>query len=43
MSRKLEIEEVMLNVVSGYASQVGCQLEEMETFWNEMDEVMQYP
>ncbi|KAK3507091.1 hypothetical protein QTP70_005315 [Hemibagrus guttatus] len=28
MSLKLEIEGVMLNVVSGYAPQVGCELEE---------------
>ncbi|KAK3516233.1 hypothetical protein QTP70_006378 [Hemibagrus guttatus] len=30
MSLKLEIEGVMLNVVSGYAPQVGCELEEKE-------------
>ncbi|KAK3569179.1 hypothetical protein QTP86_026006 [Hemibagrus guttatus] len=30
MSLKLEIEGVMLNVVSGYATQVGCELEEKE-------------
>ena len=39
MSLKLEIEGVMLNVVSGYAPQVGCELEE-EIFWSELDEVM---
>ncbi|KAK3572565.1 hypothetical protein QTP86_000431 [Hemibagrus guttatus] len=33
MSLKLEIEGVMLNVVSGYAPQVGCELEEKERFW----------
>ncbi|KAK3574486.1 hypothetical protein QTP86_008088 [Hemibagrus guttatus] len=32
MSLKLEIEGVMLNVVSGYAPQVGCELEEKERF-----------
>ncbi|TRY54613.1 hypothetical protein DNTS_001598, partial [Danionella cerebrum] len=33
ISLKLEIEGVMLNVVSGYAPQVGCKLEEKERFW----------
>ncbi|KAK3526991.1 hypothetical protein QTP86_006131 [Hemibagrus guttatus] len=41
MSLKLEIEWVMLNVVSGYAPQVGCELEEKERFWSELDEVME--
>ncbi|KAK3532234.1 hypothetical protein QTP86_009512 [Hemibagrus guttatus] len=38
---KLEIEGVMLNVVSGYALQVGCELQEKERFWSELDEVME--
>ncbi|KAK3568551.1 hypothetical protein QTP86_008749 [Hemibagrus guttatus] len=41
MSLKLEIEGVMLNVVSGYAPQVGCELEKKEKFWSELDEVME--
>ncbi|MCJ8731212.1 hypothetical protein PDJAM_G00196770 [Pangasius djambal] len=41
MSLKLEIEGVMLNVVSGYAPQVGCELEEKERFWSELDEVIE--
>ncbi|KAK3560854.1 hypothetical protein QTP86_022604 [Hemibagrus guttatus] len=41
MSLKLEIEGVMLNVVSGYAPQAGCELEEKERFWSELDEVME--
>ncbi|KAK3530873.1 hypothetical protein QTP70_003620 [Hemibagrus guttatus] len=41
MSLNLEIEGVMLNVVSGYAPQVGCELEEKERFWSELDEVME--
>ncbi|KAK3528766.1 hypothetical protein QTP70_011183 [Hemibagrus guttatus] len=41
MSLKLEIEGVMLNVVSGYAPQVGCELKEKERFWSELDEVME--
>ncbi|KAK3530856.1 hypothetical protein QTP70_002887 [Hemibagrus guttatus] len=40
MSLKLEIEGVMLNVVSR-APQVGCELEEKERFWSELDEVME--
>ncbi|KAK3567195.1 hypothetical protein QTP86_012679 [Hemibagrus guttatus] len=41
MSLKLEIEGVMLNVVSGYAPQVGCELENKERFRSELDEVME--
>ncbi|MCJ8736362.1 hypothetical protein PDJAM_G00257420 [Pangasius djambal] len=41
MSLKLEIEGMMLNVVSGYAPQVGCELEEQERFWSELDEVIE--
>ncbi|KAF3706945.1 hypothetical protein EXN66_Car000116 [Channa argus] len=31
----------MFNVISGYEPQVGCELEEKEKFWSELDEVMQ--
>lgn len=31
----------MLNVVSGYDPQVGCELEERKTFWRQMDEEIQ--
>ncbi|KAK2909600.1 hypothetical protein Q8A73_007315 [Channa argus] len=41
MSLKLEVEGVMFNVMSGYAPQVGCELEEKEKFWSELDEVIQ--
>ncbi|KAK3535778.1 hypothetical protein QTP70_021098, partial [Hemibagrus guttatus] len=41
MSLKLEIEGLILNVVSGYVPQVGCELEEKERFWSELDEVME--
>ena len=41
MSLKLEIEGVMFNVVSSYAPQVGCEMEEKEKFWSEVDEMMQ--
>uniref|UniRef100_A0A3B3BNZ8 Endonuclease/exonuclease/phosphatase domain-containing protein n=1 Tax=Oryzias melastigma TaxID=30732 RepID=A0A3B3BNZ8_ORYME len=40
MSLKIEMEGVMFNVVSGYAPQVGCELEEKEKFWLDLDEVM---
>uniref|UniRef100_A0A3P9J4A1 Endonuclease/exonuclease/phosphatase domain-containing protein n=1 Tax=Oryzias latipes TaxID=8090 RepID=A0A3P9J4A1_ORYLA len=41
MSLKLEFEGVMVNVVSGYAPQVGCELEVKERFWSELDEVIE--
>ena len=41
MSLKLQTEGEMFNTVSGSAPQVGCELEEKEKFWNEVDEVMQ--
>ncbi|KAE8291438.1 hypothetical protein D5F01_LYC11043 [Larimichthys crocea] len=41
ISLKLEIKGVMFNVVSGYAPQVACELEEKEKFWLDLDEVMQ--
>ncbi|MCJ8741372.1 hypothetical protein PDJAM_G00070040 [Pangasius djambal] len=41
MSLKLEIEGVMLNVVSSYAPQVDCELEEKERFWSELNEVIE--
>lgn len=41
MMKNIEIGRVMMNVVSAYAPQVGCELEEKENFWNELDELMQ--
>ncbi len=41
MIKKIEIGGVMMNVVSAYAPQVGCELEEKENFWNELDELTQ--
>ena len=32
---------MMMNVVSVYALQVGCELEEKEKFWSEFDEVVE--
>ncbi len=40
MSVKLEIEGVMINVISAYAPQVGCEMEEKEDFWSKLDEVV---
>ncbi|XP_051775660.1 craniofacial development protein 2-like [Erpetoichthys calabaricus] len=37
---KLETGDVMMNVVSAYAPQVGCAMDEKEDFWSELDEVM---
>ena len=41
MRLKVEIEGVMFSIVSGYDPQVGCELEEKNKFWNEVDEGMQ--
>eukprot|EP00064_Thunnus_orientalis_P026187 superscaffoldBa00015694_g26675 len=38
ISMKLEIASVMMNVVSAYAQQVECEMEEKEEFWSELDE-----
>lgn len=38
MNLKLEIGQVMLNVLSAYGPQVGCQLE--EKFWSKLNEVV---
>ncbi|KAF7694504.1 hypothetical protein HF521_008257, partial [Silurus meridionalis] len=37
---KLEVEGMMINVISVYAPQVGCEMEEKERFWSELDEVV---
>ncbi|KAF7696116.1 hypothetical protein HF521_006210 [Silurus meridionalis] len=37
---KLEVEGMMINVISAYAQQVGCEMEEKEKFWSELDEVV---
>ncbi|KAF7698039.1 hypothetical protein C0J45_12652 [Silurus meridionalis] len=38
---KLEVEWVMINVISAYVPQVGCEMEEKENFWSELDEVVE--
>ncbi|XP_065675780.1 craniofacial development protein 2-like [Hydra vulgaris] len=37
---KLDIDGVVMNVISAYAPQVGCDIEEKEEFWRELDEVV---
>ncbi|KAI5619406.1 hypothetical protein C0J50_21026 [Silurus asotus] len=37
---KVEVEGMMINVISAYAPQVGCEMEEKERFWSESDEVV---
>ena len=41
MSVKMEIKGVMMNVINAYAPQVGCELEEKEYFWNDLDEMVE--
>ena len=38
---KIELDGVMLNVISAYAPQVGCIREEKEAFWLDLDETME--
>ncbi|XP_042883429.1 craniofacial development protein 2-like [Penaeus japonicus] len=40
MSLKLEIDGVLLNVVSAYAPQMGSDREEKEEFWEKLDEAV---
>ena len=40
MYLKLEVGGSMVNIVSAYAPQVGCEQEEKEEFWKTLDEVM---
>ncbi|KAF7710720.1 hypothetical protein HF521_009592, partial [Silurus meridionalis] len=40
MIMKLEVEGMMINVISAYAPQVGFEMEEKERFWGELDGVV---
>ncbi|KAI5615334.1 hypothetical protein C0J50_10843 [Silurus asotus] len=40
MNMKLEVEGMVINVISAYAPQVSCEMEEKEKFWSELDEVV---
>ena len=39
MSVKLDVEAVIMYVVSGFAQKVGCEMEEKENIWSEFDEL----
>ncbi|KAI5621014.1 separin isoform X1 [Silurus asotus] len=38
---KLEVEGMMINVISAYAPQVDCEMKEKKRFWSELDEVVE--
>ena len=38
---KMELDDVMLNVISGYTPKVGCTREEKEAFWLDLDETVE--
>ncbi|KAI5094339.1 hypothetical protein C0J45_16063 [Silurus meridionalis] len=40
MNVKLEVEGMMINVISAYAPQVGCEMKEQERFSSELDDVV---
>ena len=40
MYMKLDIEGVVMTVISAYAPQVGCLMEEKDKFWADFDEVV---
>ncbi|KAI5090388.1 hypothetical protein C0J45_19249 [Silurus meridionalis] len=41
MNVKLEVEGVIINIISAYAPQVGCEMEKKEKFRSELDEVVE--
>ena len=38
---RMELDNIILNVISAYAPQVGCIREEKEAFWLDLDETME--
>ena len=40
ISMKLEVDGILINLVSAYAPQVGCDEEEKEAFWADLEEVV---
>ncbi|KAI5615474.1 gastrula zinc finger protein XlCGF28.1-like [Silurus asotus] len=40
MIMTVEVEGMMINVISAYAPQLGCEMEEKERIWSELDEVV---
>ena len=41
LSVKLEVEGMIINLISAYGPQAGCAVEEKEEFWSELDEVVE--
>ena len=41
MYMKLDIEGVMMTMISAYASQVGCLRDEKDKFWTDLDDVVE--
>jgi len=41
MTMKLEVDGMLINIVSAYAPQVGCDNEEKEAFWADLEEVVE--
>ncbi|KAI5091803.1 hypothetical protein C0J45_19009 [Silurus meridionalis] len=40
MNMKLEVEGVMINVISAYTPKVVCKMKEKEKFWSELNEMV---
>ena len=38
---KLELDGVIINIISAYAPQQGCTLEEKEVFWSDLEETVE--
>ena len=38
---KLELDGVIINIISAYAPQKGCTLEEKEVFWSDLEETVE--
>jgi len=41
MSMKLEVDGMLINIVSTYTPQVGCNEEEKAAFWADLEEVVE--
>ena len=40
ISIKLEVDRILINIVSAYVPQVGCDKEKKEAFWADLEEVV---
>ena len=38
---KLELDSVIINIISAYVLQQGCTLEEKEVFWSDLEETVE--